>query len=393
MNDKLKNIVALRKKLQDVEVVSYGFKGKLNKLTRHDCEILLKVWGYTDEQFEEKNNKFINKGDLFNFIGKNIIIDILTAELNYYETFEDFVSGNKNKCKAESKYYIHDIDYLEGESEEPDLIKFYKSNLKLQSLLLTICDYQKSIGGELELFFYKSENALILKLNYRGIDLKLIQEGAIKDLLKQFKEKPDSQERKQIFKNELISVLNKEGGTYSDLLNSWDVIVNNYSKSFDLYLSEFSFEKISTSSTKYFQDLNDKIHQTIAKVSGYIYAIPVAYVFLIKYFDFEGESFLPDFLILILGILFFLLIWNVAFKNISESFGAITDDIDRFKTKIESNEALADILYELNNLKGTKLKKQKNKLLFVKILSIIILLMLVFAFVYNYRALLQEIIN
>lgn len=147
-------------------------------------------------------------------------------------------------------------------------------------------------------------------------------------------------------------------------------------------MSGFSFEKIKTASIGHFQELTDKINQTIGKVSNYIFAVPIAFVLLLRYFDFEGENFTGDLLLLILGALFFILVWFVAFRNIDESIDAIEEDIDDFTERIKNNKALESVKDKLETFKNKKLKAQRNKVVIAKTVSILIFLIVIFAFVY-----------
>ncbi|WP_027395070.1 hypothetical protein [Aquimarina latercula] len=377
----LDKIITLRKRLINVEVDSFGFSGDLIKVTSNEIDIITSIWEAIPEVYELESEKSVNSTNIQAFENKNFKIQIRTGNVDYYEKFNDFIVGNRYKNKA-SNYYIHDIDYtsfLDGDSKVG--IQKYKTNLNIISLLRLVADYETKDGGDLELFFYGTENGAALKIQYSSDDLKSISQENIKELEFQFIEKTDAQERIQIFKTELISSLQKKSN-YSYLIKNWETLVNNYSKSFNLYLAGFSFEKLKTASSKYFHELSDRIQQTIGKVSNYIFAVPVAFIFLLRYFDFEGKNYLGDLFILIIGLLFLILVWLVPFKNIEESISVISEDIQDFKSKIKGNSSLIEIGEKLTRIETKQLKSQTKKLNIVKVISVLIFAILLIAFVY-----------
>jgi hypothetical protein len=380
--NKLEDVVKLRKSLAEVNITTYGFEGLINHVDKERIAILKALWDSVEETYEIKSNVSVNQASLSDFEGKDLKISFNTGNYAYYENFSDFIDGNKLKIK-DSSFYISELDYLHDSGVQiPSIVQKYMANLELIKLIKSIADFQKTVANNLELFFYKSENGLSLVVDYKPEDLISFSESTLKELESQFNDPTDAQERKQIFKNELIGILNKNGNTFKKLLENWEALLDSYKKSFELYLSGFSFEKIKTASIGHFQELTDKINQTIGKVSNYIFAVPIAFVLLLRYFDFEGENFTGDLLLLILGALFFILVWFVAFRNIDESIDAIEEDIDDFTERIKNNKALESVKDKLETFKNKKLKAQRNKVVIAKTVSILIFLIVIFAFVY-----------
>ncbi|WP_291868717.1 hypothetical protein [Maribacter sp.] len=161
------------------------------------------------------------------------------------------------------------------------------------------------------------------------------------------------------------------------ILKEFTVVRDNYFHSLDAYLEGFSFEKIKTSSLVYFQEISDKIHETIRKVSSYLFAIPISFLFLASRLDFDTPSITKNFRLLFLGYLFFILIWNIFFKNIKESLDSIQKEIIRFQDKIKNVSDLSEIKKELNDeIKDGLLQSQYNKLRLLKVITILIIIVL-----------------
>lgn len=376
----LKNIVHLRKKLVEVSNTNFGIRGCILSASKDDILILKRIGSqYFREAYYPISNNDVDFGSIQEGEKIELAID-LGAIPNYYENFSTFLQANKIKCEH-STFYIQDLDYFEGISEEPVEIKNYKLNIELIQLLKDISDYQKDIAGDLELFFYKSDQGCTVHVYYDASDFQHIdQVKALPDIREHLLNKADSHERKQIFVNELINCLTQEGGSYKYLMKNWGSIVENYNKSFSLYLSGFSFEKVKTASIEHFHELTDRIFTTISKFSSYIFIVPVTYILLLRFLDFEGKSIVKDIFLLFLGVVFFVLIWFILFRNISDAIEAIEKDITNFKSKINDDSNLKDVKEQLDEQYKNVLPKQKRKLKIVKGISILILIVLFVAF-------------
>lgn len=374
----LDSAILLTKKLQD-KVVDSGYnKGiivlcqkSINAILSLDEKQLIEI--FTDASVS------IEIDQLANYIGQKVTLEIKTGNINnYFETLENFISGNKFECKLQD-FFIAAIDYRENISEN-NLILNYKSNLQLINFLKEISENKKVSSNEIELFFYKSGKGVDIKINYELKQLSDFSASITSEFKRQLLEPFNGEDKKQLFINELINFLEKNGKSYEKLIQGWDNLISNYNKSYSLFLSGFSFEKIKTSSTEHFQKLVDRIYESIGKVANYIFGIPIGYILLLNNFDFTGALLIKNFILLILGFVFLILIWFVLFKNIDESIKVIEDDIIDFIKKIENVSELESIKEKLEKLRDEEIKKQRSKLALVKVLTIVIYTMIVFIF-------------
>lgn len=323
----------------------------------------------------------INIPQLNEHIGKVIKLEIVTGNIpNYFKTLNDFIQGNKFENKLDD-YYIADISYRDN-TDSNEVIELYKQNLALISFLRKLSDSEKKKNMALELLFYKSGLGTDLLIDYKLEDLKTINISELQIMQSQFENSGSGEDKKQLFINELINFINSCGKSYITVAANWDTLVANYKKSVLLFISGFSFEKIKTSSNEHFQKLADKISESIGKASTYIFGVPVAYILLLNGLDFTGLAIGKNLILLILGTIFFILIWSILFSNIKESIDLIEAEIDDFIIKIENVIALEDIKNKLYALKTKDLKKQRKKLLLVRILSSIIFLLLFSVYLY-----------
>jgi len=377
----LQNIISLRNKFSNVHIKTFGFEGEIDSISKEDIEELLQVKDHLREFYYIEDEMDSDLIDLEVGRALKVIID-LSQVPNYYNTVTDFLNSNKIRLKHD-EFYIHEIKYHEGYSQKNNFIENYKVNTTLINFLSQISNYDKPAAGELELFFYNSDISKALKIDYSKNTLdKITPEylDVVKELIENFQNRTDSKERKQLFINELINLLDKQGNIYPVIIDNWTDLITNYKNSFSLYLSGFSFEKVKTASIEYFHELTDRIHSTLLNYSVQVFAIPIAYVLLIRFFDFSGDNILKDSFLVILGIIFYLLIRQILFSNINDAILAIKTDIESFQKKIEADTNLKSIKDELDDHYNKTIPKLEKKLRSVKIITCSILLTLMIAY-------------
>lgn len=380
----LKDFISFRKKIKDVEITSYGFTCIFIVQTLEDKLLIGEFEGLEIREAFYVDTK--NTVDLKILkLGVEIFFRVdLSKFSNYYETFSDFLIDNKFRLRTD-EFYIFDLDYFHNYSEEDDKITSF---LKLQNVICFLKElsaHNNEFNGDLELFFHKPNNFCSIIVSYNSSDLQYLQiNSLISELESHVFEKSDQEARRKLFTNEMINLLSIEGVTFTNLLKNWDVICNSYRNSFEIYLSEFSFDKIKTSSQEYFHELTDRIYSTINKFSTYILAIPVAYLLILRFFDFNGNSLVKDSFLVIIGLLYFVIIWFVLLDNLSNAFKAIEIDILNFLNRIKNEQYLKDIAKNLETQKDEIIPSQKRKILLVRIVSLIILVMTIGAYLFIY---------
>ncbi|MFV8337153.1 hypothetical protein ACNQF7_13880 [Flavobacterium sp. RSP29] len=382
MNMLLDCTIILIQKLQN-KTYETGYTCGNFILSPAEIPLILELNNYNLIEVLTTCNSSIDLENLHNYSEKELKFEIKTGDIpNYFETANDFVEGNKFEC-AHDDFYIVDIDYRENTNPNI-IIDNYKQNLKLIAFLKTLSDNEKKKDNALELLFYKSGKGTDLKIEYNFNELFEFNTSSIESLKNQLQETIAGEDKKQLFINELINFIRTSGKSYIILVKNWDLLMSNYNKSYSLFLAGFSFEKIKTSSNEHFQKLVDKISESIGKASTYIFGVPVGYILLLNGFDFTGLQIGKNFTLFILGTIFFILIWNVLFKNISESIENIELEINDFSEKIDNVTVLTDIKNKLQSLKTSDLSRQRTKLGLVKILSAIIYLILIMITVFTF---------
>lgn len=266
----------------------------------------------------------------------------------------------------------------------------YLTNINFIAFLCEIADNKNSTAGNLTLYFHKVNRSLKLPIDYNYDDLKSSNLKEMSKFIEDIKNGIHKEDRKKLFVNNLADFSSSRDNKYSSIIKEWIIINENYTHSFNIYLEGFSFEKIKTSSIEHFQELSEKINETIRKVSNYLFAIPVAFVFLTSRLDYENSSLPKNISLMFLGYLFTFIIWEIFFKNIKESLDSIKEEINRYEDKIKNVKDLRGIKSQLENLKDISLQNQYKKLKTLKVVTFLIVLILTLAVCFIY---LTEIIK
>jgi len=375
----LTHLVKIRSQVKEYEEEPYGFKGQLDVLDStllHDLNSIDESTIREMYRIEDSDSISLSEVKLGDEI--SIAIDLSTYS-NYYESIDDFLSSNKFSTINEV-FYINELKYLNGESQSN---LFYTKYLKLQehiNFLTSIATHHLEQEGRRILYFQKYDNLLVLDLNYDQSTINGNEFNSISDLKSHIDHQGDHETRKKLYTIELINLLDERNSTLNEVIKSWDQVEMNYRKSHQVYLEEFSFNKIKTSSQEYFHELTDRIYSTIHKFSGYILAIPIAYVFILRYFDFNGKSFQKDTFLLLIGLLYFIVIWFVLLRNLSMAFKVIEDDISKFMDRIKNELSLSEIHGSLQKQVSDIIPIQERKITIVKTISLLILGLIIFAY-------------
>jgi hypothetical protein len=353
-------------------------------ITKQDQELIRQFeTSQIREIFHEHNKITADLGKLK--IGDIIVIKIdLSKFPNYFETWKMFIEYNKYGLKHQ-EFYVQDLNYHHNHSPKiVDIISFL-SLQKLIAFLREIATYETESNGEMSLFFQKPDKICSLKIDYCPSDIKNFTTNTpITKIKNHVLKESDRDTRKRLLTNEMINLLTIEGVNFPNLLKSWNNIVESYNNSFQIYLSEFSFEKIKTSSQEYFHELTDRIYSTITKFSSYILTVPVAYILILRFFDFDGKNLTKDSFLITIGILYFVVIWFVLLNNLSKAFTAIEKDISKFLNRVKNENNLTEITENLELQRTKLIPSQKRKILLVRIISLIILALTVGAYLMIY---------
>lgn len=388
----LDDFIKIRQSLKNGRLEDFHIVGDIINLSKDQITLLQNL---EESIYEIKgaNGKIYGCEQLDQLESKDISVELAVGDFsNYFESFSEVIEKHPYSFNL-TEFYIHQGNITKYD-DKSTLMTSYRNVLELISFLKKIADNKNETTEGLELYFHKIGESLILPISYNVKDLKKSNIEDVESFVKQFTSELHSEDRKKLFVNDLVDFYSRKRKSFSIVLKEFKQIKDNYFHSLDAYLEGFSFEKIKTSSVVYFQEISDKIHDAIRKVSSYLFAIPISFLFLASRLDFETPSATKNFTLLVLGYLFFILLWKIFFKNIKESLDSIDKEIGRFQEKIENVSELSEIKNELkNDIKEKLLSNQYKKLKLLKIVTVLILLTLTIVVFYIHWSVVENCFN
>lgn len=370
----IKHLTKIRELFSESNIKDGYLTGTINSLEKEHIKVIMEVKDYLDSIYDE-NDDLVRLNMLPSYIAKSISLKINIGSVdNYFENFNDFLKRYGFE-KPKTEFHIYE-EKINEKTVSSDIYNAYLDCIQLIELLKNLCGSQNRIGNDFELYFFNSGKSLQLNLSYTKEDLINLTVTDIDKVYTDIFEGINNEDRKEIFVNNLVDFFQFRPNNLSQLIKSWNVFLRNYNHSYKAFLEGFSFEKIQNSSNDYFQEVKNKIHETIRKVSNYLFAIPVSFLFLASRLDFNPGGYVKNIALFIMGCLFSILIWKIFFKNIKESLDSIRTDLESYQNKIDKIEWLKDVRVSLSNLKNIDLENQYNKLKWIEGITILFLLLL-----------------
>lgn len=249
----------------------------------------------------------------------------------FYVTVDSFIKWNYYSF-PDQEIYIYELRSYLNKSDVFE--RKYSSVVKLISEFKTISKYSYYEEEVLNSIIVREDKSLVLSLKYSNDDLNSISETTI-ILIDSFIEILTSDmttDKKNIYLNELIDFLNKDGESekFSFLLKNFENYISTSASTFNFYLRNFSFNKLKVElngkALEFYQKLQGVINDSQAK----LIAIPTALVFVLSTFDYENINSLKNYLTLA-GLIMFCIFIQIFINNQKSAISFIEENINYYK--------------------------------------------------------------
>lgn len=244
-------------------------------------------------------------------------------------TWADLLASHNFKYVAPEVYYVAEDDFLSTEKKETVKSRRYSSVLSLLKVLREVADYcDESLSGLK--FVYLNKTKLELPITYTAADLRDVPkvkelEDDIFDAAYKHKE-----QRKVIIKLILDELLKdtSEDARFTKLLSDFVLFKQRYKDSYDLYIAEFSFEKVLEEVKAHKLDYTIKLNKVFADIQNQLLAIPAALILI-------GSKLAPKGFVewqnslTMLGCVIFVALMDLLVRNQYNTLAAIFDEINK----------------------------------------------------------------
>jgi hypothetical protein len=192
-------------------------------------------------------------------------------------SWPEFLSSNSRQNDAPSRFYLANTDYLhEGIVDEaPDDIRCYLDTCQLIKFLTAISDHAHDSAGIRRLVFLGKEK-LELPIEYTFEDLKPLE--GLSEFVSEFTSDIHTDQKRTIARTVLSEMFADEPPSFSRLLDRFVDFRARCIAGYQLYVSEFSFQKIKSEVEKEKLEFTLKLNKIFSDIQSQLLVIPIALI-------------------------------------------------------------------------------------------------------------------
>lgn len=272
-----------------------------------------------------------------------------TATEYFSASMADLLTAPSRKRKAPTTFYVADLDFLyNGEINKcPTPVKSYLEHTCLVSLLEKISDHQGDIS---KLIFFHKEK-FDLQINYSAEHLSPI--CRLNEFKKKFVEDDiHSEQKKTIIKSVLLEFHNEFDKKLSTglIAEKFEEFYRRVSSSYQLYVSEFSFQKIKAEVEKSKFEFITRINKVFSDIQNQLLVVPASLILVGSQYETSNSMTLKNLIIFCGAIAFaafmMLLILNQR-NTLLSILNEINNELQLIKQKHSSVKLQFDDQYKL----------------------------------------------
>lgn len=247
---------------------------------------------------------------------------------------------------APETFYIADLDYLHEEEgrETPETVVRYLAVLSLIELLEPVCDYREK-GASSRRDIYIGTEKVVLPIEYSIEDLEPL--AALDELAGLLSTDPHKDQKLVMMKAVLVDLLARvpERERFNYIIKHFDEIRQKFINSYDLFVSEFSFEKIRDEIEERKLEFTIRLNKVFSEIQNKLLAIPVALILVGGQMEKTGSVTLKNFLIL-LGAFVFSVLMQMLIHNQRQTLKSLKEEIDRQRDSLRHRYVAVSAKFE-----------------------------------------------
>ncbi|MFM0192388.1 hypothetical protein PQQ65_04800 [Paraburkholderia strydomiana] len=277
-----------------------------------------------------------------------------------------FESQRQSAYEAPANFYLADEDDLCSNDGVPakERTASYFAVLRAISILRRAADYEDKSTGGLRLVFLQREK-IEVPVSLKAEDIRALSK--VDSWLSLMSEDLHREQRKSIFRTVLSDAL--KGVDAADRLRRYlaqfDELYQRFVDNYELYVAEFSFDKIVQDTIDKKFDYVVKITKSFTDIQNQILAIPVAVVLAGSQMEQTTSISLKN-VIVLAGVYVFAVLMALLVRNQLASLSALGDEIDAQKAVLQRKTKFWPT--ELTKMYGdlaSRRKRQRRLLLFI----------------------------
>jgi hypothetical protein len=308
-------------------------------------------------------------------------IDEPKASLGYLaRDFSDYLTRRKSKIK-EKDFFLKNRRYYSGEENAPEHVVLYRSALRFIDLLSSAAHY---FDKDSELLVFYRDGKFEVPINYGVEELNSMSIDSLEELERVLGDKMHIPQKQELLARTVIDMVKDvaEGERFSYLLRNLKEGLAKFLVAYNLFSTDFSYEKARDEIHKFKLDIIGRLHKAISDIQTQLLGIPVAsFIALaqLKQANDLGMQFFVNTTVFLGVIIFFSLLAGLSFNQwltLSSIEGEIKRQYAIFEDRFSRTpEAYRDAFSEM-------CKRLGFQFLALILVAVLIVLVLIFSFVY-----------
>lgn len=254
----------------------------------------------------------------------------------FFTSLESLLDSPGRRIEPLQRFYLADVDYLhEGdEAAAPPMVLHYLQATRLYALLGKVADHQGGVGAARTLVFLQ-KSKLEITPQYGTGDL-LALDG-LQAFEGDFVGSDTHQEQKQtIVKTVLLELFaGRSKLPFSELLAKFADFAEKVRASYQLYVAEFSFQKVKEEVEKEKLDAMLKLNKVFSDIQSQLLAVPVALLLVGGQMVNSGRWSSKNVLIWLAALIFAALM-DLLIRNQRHTLRAVKQEIDQQRQQLET---------------------------------------------------------
>jgi hypothetical protein len=257
----------------------------------------------------------------------------------FFVSLDDLLAAPARRITSPSRFYLADSDSLyNGDAATlPSTGQHYLAAAKLYDLLATKADHHGGVGDAKTLVFLHKEKIEITP-QYSAAALHELPDLSAFEA-EFIANKTHQEQKRTILKTVLLELFSgRKKLPFSELLSRFDEFVDKVCASYQLYVAEFSFQKVKAEVEKEKLDAFIKLNKVFSDVQNQLLAVPVALVLVGGQMEDKGAWNSKNVLIW-LGALVFSILMDLLIRNQRHTLDSVNKEIRQQRRQIEDKYA------------------------------------------------------
>lgn len=257
------------------------------------------------------------------------------AELFIARSIDDLINHNIYKCRCPDRVIL--LEPFDSFTIEQKPSKFilnsYVTVVNLVSIFEDLADHEDNSSGD-KVFIFLSKEKIEIPIRYSTNDLS--QWDKYKDFANMFSEKMHVEQRRSVFKSVVFDALKnvEVEDRFSYFLRNFDRLVIRILQNYELYVSEFSFDKVRKKNKAEIAQHLVKINSVFSDVQNQLLTLPIAGLLAAGQMESGASNSLKNGSIVVAALSFALLL-SFVLRNYFASLRTVKKEIDAQKNSLK----------------------------------------------------------